>query len=55
MKIHPTADVSPKAVIGDGTRIWHEAQVREGARVGKFCRLGKGVYIDANVTVGDHC
>ncbi|MBI4416812.1 MAG: N-acetyltransferase [Euryarchaeota archaeon] len=55
VKIHPTADVSPKAFVGDGTQIWHEAQVREGARIGKFCRLGKGVYIDANVTVGDYC
>ncbi len=55
VKIHPTADVSIHAVVGDGTQIWHEAQVREGARVGKQCRLGKGVYIDANVVVGDHC
>jgi acetyltransferase-like isoleucine patch superfamily enzyme len=55
VKVHPTADVSPKATVGDGTQVWHQAQVREGARVGKHCRLGKGVYIDTNVTVGDHC
>lgn len=55
VKIHPTADVSKDAVIGDGTQIWHESQVREGARIGKHCRLGKGVYIDKNVAVGDHC
>ena len=55
VKIHTTADVSPKASVGDGTQIWHEAQVREGARVGKRCRVGKGVYIDVNVTVGDDC
>jgi UDP-2-acetamido-3-amino-2,3-dideoxy-glucuronate N-acetyltransferase len=54
-RIHPTADVSPHATIGDGTQIWHEAQVREGARIGRECILGKGVYIDTNVTVGDRC
>ena len=53
--IHPRADVSTDATVGDGTQVWHEAQVREGARIGRHCRLGKGVYIDANVTVGDHC
>ena len=31
--VHPTADVSPQASIGAGTRIWNRAQVREGALV----------------------
>src|SRR3990172_2091230 len=51
--IHPTADVSPEARIGSGTRIWHEAQVREGAVLGADCTVGKGVYIDRDVVVGD--
>ncbi len=51
--IHSTADVSPGAVIGRGTRIWHEAQVREGARLGARCIVGKGVYIDFNVAIGN--
>ena len=42
-------------MIGDDTRIWHEAQVREGARIGAGCVLGKGVYIDRDVAVGDRC
>lgn len=33
--------------------IWHEAQVRENARIGRDCRLGKSVYIDVNVVIGD--
>ncbi len=53
--IHDTAEVSQEAKIGDGTYIWHQAQVREGAKVGSNCRLGKGVYIDKNVVVGDNC
>ena len=52
--IHPTADVSPKAVLGDGVRVWHEAQVREGAVLGRNCILGKGAYIDFGVQIGDN-
>src|SRR2546430_17544877 len=53
--VHPTAEVSPEAAIGDGTQIWHWVQVREGARIGKGCRIGKDVYIDVDVVIGDHC
>jgi acetyltransferase-like isoleucine patch superfamily enzyme len=53
VQIHPTAEVSSLATIGDGTRIWHQAQVREGARIGRSCIIGKGVYIDLNVVIGD--
>jgi acetyltransferase-like isoleucine patch superfamily enzyme len=51
--IHPSADVSPDAQIGQRTRIWNEAQVREGARLGAECNIGKGVYIDRDVVIGD--
>ena len=50
-----TAIVAPDAVIGEGTRVWHFAQVREGARVGSECNVGKGAYIGAGVIVGDRC
>ena len=52
--IHPTADVSPQAAIGPGTRIWHQAQVRERVKLGANCIVGKGVYIDFDVTIGDN-
>lgn len=51
--IHPTAEVSEQASIGPGTRVWHQAQVREGAVVGADCVLGKGVYVDRDVRIGD--
>lgn len=54
IRIHPTADVSSKANIGDGTSIWHQAQVREDARIGSNCIIGKGVYIDAEVMIGNN-
>lgn len=53
VRIHPTADVSPDASIGDGTSIWNQAQVREGSRIGARCILGKNVYVDAGVRIGD--
>jgi len=53
--IHPTADVSAEARIGEGTRVWHQVQVREGAVIGKHCILGKGTYVDKDVRIGDSC
>ncbi|OLB81564.1 MAG: N-acetyltransferase [Actinobacteria bacterium 13_2_20CM_2_66_6] len=53
--IHPTAEVSPEATIGAGTKVWHQAQVREGAVVGRECILGKGSYVDRDVRIGDFC
>ena len=53
--MHPTADVSDGATIGDGTKVWHQAQVREGAVVGRDCILGKGSYVDRDVRIGDFC
>ncbi|HZU70428.1 MAG TPA: acyltransferase [Ktedonobacteraceae bacterium] len=50
--VHPTAEVSPDAHIGTGTRIWRQAQVREHASIGETCNIGKGVYIDAHVRIG---
>ena len=54
IRIHATADVSEKAHIGDGTMIWHQCQVREGASIGENCILGRGVYIDAGVSLGSN-
>jgi UDP-2-acetamido-3-amino-2,3-dideoxy-glucuronate N-acetyltransferase len=53
--VHPTAEVSPRATVGQGSRIWHQAQVREGAVIGRGCIVGKGVYVDRDVRIGDHC
>lgn len=52
--IHPTADVSPRAIIGAGTRVWHQAQIRERATLGDNCIVGKGAYIDFDVSIGSN-
>lgn len=52
--IHESAYVED-AEIGKGTKIWHFAHVRKGAKIGKNCNIGKDVYIDTNVEMGDNC
>jgi acetyltransferase-like isoleucine patch superfamily enzyme len=51
--VHKTAEVSEKAKVGGGTKIWNNAQVREGSSVGKECILGKNSYVDTGVKIGD--
>ena len=53
--VHPSATVEDGAVLGEGTRIWHQAQVRGGARIGVDCILGKGAFVDTDVVIGDRC
>ena len=52
--VHNTADVSPDAIIGSGTKIWQHCQVREKAEIGRNCILSKGVYIDFGVKIGNN-
>jgi UDP-2-acetamido-3-amino-2,3-dideoxy-glucuronate N-acetyltransferase len=54
IRVHKTADVSPGARIGDGTSIWNQARVREGAVMGEGCILGTGAYVDCDVIVGSY-
>lgn len=53
--VHPTATLEEGAQLGEGTRVWHYAQVRKGARLGKGVIVGKSAFVDADVTVGDRC
>lgn len=55
MAVHPSADVDERAVLGEGTSVWHLAQVREGAVLGKGCIVGRGAYVGTGVRMGDHC
>ena len=51
--IHPTAEVSKKAKIGAGTKVWAFAQISEGVVIGRDCVIGNGAYIDRDVKIGD--
>ncbi len=54
-RIVPSADVDDRATIGDGSSVWHLAQVREHAVLGENCIVGRGAYIGTGVTMGDNC
>lgn len=53
--IHPTANVSDRAKVGNGTKIWINVQVREDTAIGENCILGKDVYVAEYVTIGSRC
>jgi acetyltransferase-like isoleucine patch superfamily enzyme len=54
IRIHPNAEVSPEAEVGDGTIIWRNAQIREQAQLGRTCVVGQSAYIDFAVVIGDN-
>ncbi len=39
--------------MGEGTRVWHHAHLRVGSVVGRDCTLGKNVFVDGGVRIGD--
>jgi acetyltransferase-like isoleucine patch superfamily enzyme len=55
IKIHPTAEVSPRATLGDGCRIWNNVHIREDVKMGVNCIVGKDAYVDFGVVIGDNC
>lgn len=54
VRVAGSADVDPTARIGEGSSVWHLAQVREGAVLGRSCVVGRGAYVGPDVRVGDH-
>lgn len=54
-RIVESAEVSIGAQIGDGTSIWHLVQVRENAKIGNNCIVGRAAYIGEGVEIGDNC
>jgi acetyltransferase-like isoleucine patch superfamily enzyme len=52
-RIHASADLEADVSVGPGTSIWHRAQVRTGARIGRDCVIGRDAFIDEGVSLGD--
>jgi len=62
---HKTAEIQRGAIIGQGTKIWHNCQILKGAKIGKDCvighncfvghraRIGNGVKLESNIDVWD--
>lgn len=51
--VAPSADVDAGVVLGERTRVWHLAQVREAATLGDDCVVGRGAYIGPGVAIGN--
>ena len=51
---HETAIIENNVIIGDGTKIWHWAHIRENAKIGDNCIVGQGCYIDHDVVIGNN-
>lgn len=50
---HPTAIIESNT-IGEGSKIWHFAHIREYVVIGKNCNIGKSAYIDTRVKIGNN-
>ncbi|GDY01659.1 N-acetyltransferase [Planctomycetota bacterium] len=51
--LHPTAIVDGDCTIGAGTKVWDNAHIRSGARIGRKCIIGEKSYLAYNVILGD--
>jgi len=53
MFVHKTAEIEDGVELGEGTKVWHLGHIRRGARIGRECVLGRGVFVDADVQIGN--
>jgi acetyltransferase-like isoleucine patch superfamily enzyme len=54
-RIESSSLVDSSAVIGQGTRVWHNSQIRELVVIGTDCVIGRNVYIGTGVRIGQNC
>lgn len=52
--IHPSAIVDDGAQLGPGTRVWHWVHISSGAKIGRECSFGQGVYVGNDVVIGNN-
>ena len=54
ISIHPSAIVDDGAQLGEGCRVWHFAHICAGARIGRDCSFGQGVFVGNDVRIGNN-
>lgn len=52
-KIHESASVDAKTIIGDGTSIWQNCIIQEVVIIGENCNIGANVFIEKGVRIGN--
>jgi acetyltransferase-like isoleucine patch superfamily enzyme len=55
MHVHSSAVIDEGVLVGDGAKVWHLAQIRADATLGRNVVVGRGAYIGSGVSVGDNC
>ncbi len=53
--IAATVTVEDGVFVGSGSAVWDLSTLRSGARIGKRCVIGRNVFVDTRVVVGDNC
>lgn len=53
--IHPSAVVSPSAIIGEGTVVMAGAIINADAVIGKHCIINTGATVDHDCVIEDYC
>ena len=51
---HEKALVHPDAQVGDGTRVWANANILDGAIIGEHCNIGDGCYVERGAVIGNY-
>ena len=51
---HERAIVHPGAQIGEGSRIWANANILDGAIIGDHCNICDGCYVERGALIGNH-
>ena len=52
-RVHQSAEVEDGASVGPDTTVWGLSHLRGGAVVGAQCTIGRGVFVDEDVVLGD--
>ena len=51
---HERALVSPGAKIGEGSRIWANANILDGAIIGEHCNICDSCFVERGAVIGNH-
>lgn len=51
--IHPSAVISPKAIIGEGSAVMPNAVINTGTVIGKHCIINTGAVVEHDNSIGD--
>lgn len=51
--IHPTTLIDGNVILGERTKVWQFATIREGTKIGEDCVIGSCCYVGRNIILGN--